>query len=180
MSITFKDPLDDIDKIMKKFPIKFQKAKGISLFRIGLDMKSDASRFAPVKSGDLSRSIDFFPRTPGAMGDFVRVGTNKVYARVQDYGGRLRPKTSKYLTIPLPGTRGRIRNYPNGFFVKSKKGNLLFVEKQGKKGIKPRFVLKQSVHIKGKPYLSKAFKRMIQGGSRDIFRREFANLFSKI
>jgi hypothetical protein len=181
MSVTYKDPFDDIGKIMKKFPQRFEKAKGVALFRIGLDMKSDASRLAPVKSGDLSRSIDFFPRTPGAMGDTVKVGTNKIYARIQDYGGTIRPKTSQYLTIPLPGTRGRIRDYPNGFFLRSKRGNVIYAEKKGNTGqIKPRFVLKKSVNIKGKPYLSKAFNKMVNGGAHVVFRSEFASLFAKL
>lgn len=180
MNVTFKDPLDDIGKIMKKFPKEFKKGKDTALFRIGLQMKSDASRLAPVRSGDLGRSIDFYPKTPGAMGNYVRVGTNKIYARVQDYGGTIRPKSSQYLTIPLPGTRGRIRDYPNGFFIRSKKGNVVFVEQKGKGQLKPRFVLKKSVNIKGKPYLSKAYMKMVNGQARAIFRSEFANLFSKV
>jgi len=50
------------------------------------------------------------------------------------------------LTIPLGDTKGRIANFRDGFFVKSKKGNVLYCQRQGKR-LKPLFVLKEQVEI---------------------------------
>lgn len=84
-------------------------------------------------------------------------GTQSVkYASIQDQGGTIRKKDKK-LTIPLPGVKGRIANYPGGFFIKSKRGNVLYVipkwgkvrggENSKRKGFTPLFVLKDEVTI---------------------------------
>lgn len=76
-----------------------------------------------------------------------------VYARIQEEGGTIKPKGHPYLTIPLSGVKGVIANYPDGFFIKSKKGNLLYVERKGK-GIKPLFLLKPSVTLPARRWFS--------------------------
>ena len=75
-------------------------------------------------------------------------GTASVkYARIQDKGGTIVPRTKQYLTIPIGNVQGRASNYPDAFFIKSKAGNLLLVERKGKGGIRPLFVLKKQVTI---------------------------------
>jgi hypothetical protein len=82
----------------------------------------------------------------------VEFSTSK-YARIQELGGTVVPKKGKYLAIPLPAARtaagvarGGPRSFPNTFFRKSKAGNLLLFQRQGKKSV-PLFVLKQWVTL---------------------------------
>jgi hypothetical protein len=85
-----------------------------------------------------------------------------VYAKIQDEGGTIKPKGHPYLTIPLPGVKGTIENFPGGFFFKSKKGNLLYsapvrnrkastsaiMSRSGEVNVlRPLFVLKRSVTL---------------------------------
>jgi hypothetical protein len=82
------------------------------------------------------------------------------YARILEKGGIIRPKKAKALTIPLPGVKGIAANYPDAFIIKSKAGNALIVEKRGKTGLKPLFVLKKQVKIPAKHWLSDSIKEM--------------------
>lgn len=88
------------------------------------------------------------------------------YARIHEFGGKIRPVKAKMLTIPLPGIKGRAANYPDSFIIKSKKGNLLIVEKAGKRGIRPLFALKKEVTIPARHWLSRSIDEM----KPDLFR----------
>jgi len=76
-------------------------------------------------------------------------------ASVHERGATIRPKRSKYLTVPLPpalnsnGTpkRKSARDWQNTFVLKSRKGNLLIVQKAGGGRITPLYVLKKQVTI---------------------------------
>ncbi len=91
-------------------------------------------------------------------GIFGRKGVK--YARILEKGGIIRPKTKKMLTIPLPGIKGKAANFPNAFIIKSKKGNILLVEKKGEKGLRPLFVLKKQVKIPAFHWLRDSIKDM--------------------
>ena len=84
-------------------------------------------------------------------------GTQSVkYASIQDQGGIIKAK-KKMLTIPLGSTKGLIRNYPGGFFFKSKAGNVLYAMRVGSKKspkIKPLFVLKDQVTLEATHWFS--------------------------
>lgn len=89
----------------------------------------------------------------------LEVGTSGVkYARILEKGGIIRPTRKQYLTIPLGGTQGTARDYPNAFIIKSKKGNLLIVEKVGKDKLKPLFALKKQVRIPAFHWLEKSVR----------------------
>lgn len=111
-----------------------------------------------TRSGQLRRSIKFNIR--GLKSYFqLEIGSFGVkYSRILEKGGVIYPKRKQWLTVPLPGVKGWARNYPNAFIIKSKKGNLLIVEKKGKAGIKPLFVLKKSVRIPAFRWLEKSVK----------------------
>lgn len=117
-----------------------------------------------TRSGHLRRSIS--GRTFG--GKIVKAiigsgifGRRPVkYARIQEKGGTIRPKKAKYLTVPFPGIKGRAANYPNTFVLKSKAGNLLIVQRQGKSGFKPLFSLKSKVTIPASHFLSESIDQM--------------------
>lgn len=165
-----------IRKDFAALPKKLEEARMIGFFRIGQEMRNKAAGLAPRKSGGLRRSIKTIPSSFFQIKDQVEVGTNLKYAQIQDKGGTITPKRGQYLTIPLGGTRGSPRNHPGGFFIKSKAGNLLYVIKTGKTGIKPLFVLKKSVTLRAKPYLRKAYGIMVRGRGARILDEEFARV----
>jgi len=81
--------------------------------------------------------------------------TPVVYADIQERGGTIRPKGHPFLTIPLPGVKGVIANYPDGFFINSKKGNLLYATTTGKRGkLKPLFLLRRQVTLPARRWFS--------------------------
>lgn len=166
--ITIKSNLKDFDRILKKYPQEIRSAQSIALSRMGQEMRSTAMSLSPIKTGDLRGSILMSPIVPK---NTVTVGTNKVYARIHDFGGTIRPKNGTYLTIPIGGTRGSIRDH-TGFFIRAKSGSLYFVKYMGNGVIKPLYVLRRSVTIKAKPYLSKAFKIMTSGKGQKILGEE--------
>lgn len=78
------------------------------------------------------------------------------YASIQDKGGTIKAKKKK-LTIPLGSTKGRIKNFPGGFFFTSNKGNLIYAVRVGKgkrAKIKPLFVLKDQVTLEATRWFS--------------------------
>jgi hypothetical protein len=72
------------------------------------------------------------------------------YARLQEYGGTIRPKRSKWLTIPLPdaltasgvaryqSARYLFDTYPKQMSVVRSRSGRLFIVSRGKPGTKPR------------------------------------------
>jgi hypothetical protein len=129
------------------------------------------------KTAQLGRAVGMRVASAGNRSLIVSVGTgitspNPVkYARIQDEGGTVTAKNARftiqniagkptlgpYLTVPLKGVKGRMKDYPGSFVIRTKKGTLLAVmQKWGKvrggenskrKGIIPLFVLKYSVNI---------------------------------
>lgn len=106
------------------------------------------------RSGALRRSFGTAVTGEKSVDTWVGVVySTSEYARIQEYGGTGLPKKSQFLTIPLGAartgagvTRGGARSFPNTFFAKSKAGNLLMFQRQGKKVV-PLFALKKSVSI---------------------------------
>lgn len=108
------------------------------------------------RSGKLVQSIKESVRVTGtSLKDIEGAIGGAFYARIHEFGGTIRAKNVKYLTIPLPaalnvnGTpkKRSAREWDRTFVIRSKKGNLLIVQKVGK-NIVPLYVLKTSVTIK--------------------------------
>jgi phage gpG-like protein len=97
-------------------------------------------------SGRLATSIK-----PEAHRDDVVLGTNVAYAAVHQFGGTIRPKRSRWLTIPAEGVMGRARDFRDTFFMRAG-GALLLMQKQGQD---PRllFTLVKQVTIPARPFL---------------------------
>lgn len=134
---------------------------------VRLSIKDKAKRF----SGKLARSWDsaIFLRTKDTVAGHVF--TESVYSRQVDQGGVIKAKHARNLSIPLTGRArkaGSPRNFGNLFFVISKAGNKLLVEKVGKR-IKPHYVLKPSVRQEGIKYLEPAHKKWIDNVMREGF-----------
>jgi len=109
------------------------------------------------KSGQLARAVGM-----KMTGNVLTVGTNVQkqtdvkYAKIQDEGGDIVPRTKKFLTIPFPGVKGRATDYKGqSFFITTKSGALLLCMKKGKTGIKPLFLLTKWVRIKPSHWFSR-------------------------
>lgn len=120
-----------------------------------------------VRSGRLRSSIgsavtETDKGLVGTIGSGVRQGERVPYANIHETGGTIRPRISKWLTIPLPAAltrsgvpRGRARDFNNTFVRKSKLGNLIIFQKQGNRRILPLFLLKKSSIVSASKYLSR-------------------------
>lgn len=90
------------------------------------------------------------------------------YANIHEDGGVITPKKAKYLTIPLEAalTRAGVpkkasaRDWANTFIRKSKGGNLIIFQAAKSGKIIPLYVLKRSVSIPGRQYLSRTVLQM--------------------
>ena len=76
------------------------------------------------------------------------------YAAIHHYGGTIRPKKKKFLTIPFPGGPAdkpvplRASDFNDTFVAKG-----IIFQKRGKDDIEPLFILKESVTIPARPYM---------------------------
>jgi hypothetical protein len=114
----------------------------------------------PGSKGNLARS--FLPATfVQAKEGVIAAGavSDEPHADIQDRGGTIYPRTVKMLAIPLtPYAEKRWpRDWPRDdlTIIRSKRGNLLLMDIRSKKLV-PQYVLKDSVTIKGKQYISRA------------------------
>lgn len=85
-------------RIINEAPEKLNQYVMAAMTKAGLEMKSDAQRMSPVKTGNLKRSINM-----RALNQAVAVGTNVVYARIHDLGGYAGRGRSVY----IPKYKGR-------------------------------------------------------------------------
>ena len=106
------------------------------------------------------------------------------YLGTQEYGGVIRVKRSKYLTIPLPAAldaRGvplkkRAREWANTFVKRSKAGNLIIFQKTAS-GIVPLYVLKKRVTIPKRLGMRDElvrYRNLLLSFAQQDLRREFA------
>lgn len=117
-----------------------------------------------VRSGRLRNSITTKMVSRGNEHAGI-IGSNVIYARIHEEGGEIKPVNVKYLTIPLPAAktkagvaRGGARSYDDTFVKKSKAGNLIIFQKQGKQ-IVPLFLLRdRPIEIPERPYLMPALE----------------------
>lgn len=101
-------------------------------------------------TGRLAMSI-----THVAGEDFVIVGTNIDYAAIHQFGGVIRPKKAKALTVPISDiAKGRRASEFQDLFVLKREGKPpLLVRRKGKEGIEPMYVLMKKVTIPPRPFL---------------------------
>lgn len=83
----------------------------------------------------------------------VAVGPRVVYGRIHEFGGIIRPKNAKYLSIPVGDLKGSPRKHPGLWFLRVK-GKLLMLDDAKR----IQYVLVKSVKIPARPYLSPALK----------------------
>jgi phage gpG-like protein len=117
------------------------------------------------QSGRLMRSITHQPFETLEGNPGQRVGTNVVYARIHEYGGRIKPK-GKYLTVPVSDMAkkhsrngGRARDFPVELkFIPSKPWPVL-VGDDDDSSDEVHYVLMTEVEIPKRPYMRPALER---------------------
>lgn len=118
-----------------------------------------------LNTGALRRSIVAKNITTEQLKPTWRVGTNLIYARIQEFGGYIHAKKSKFLTIPLGvdgrraarNAKGNIRSLNLTFLVVNGKPFLGKFLKRAKAAIfKPLFILKKKVYLPPRPYMRPA------------------------
>lgn len=115
-----------------------------------------------TRSGNLIATIRNSVRVYGStLNDIGGSISAPFYARIHETGGTISAKNVKYLTIPLPaalnanGTpiKRSARDWENTFILKSKRGNLLIMQRNGKDLI-PLYVLKTEVQIPARLHMA--------------------------
>mgnify|MGYP001561734624 CR=1 FL=1 len=188
ISITInKDDLGRIKSILSKLRVKdkqgaFIKALTKATLEIESKLKTAVTNdILHVRSGRLRSSIGSIITESGnsiigLIGSGVRQGDRVKYADIQETGGIVKPKNSKYLAVPLPAAltpagvlRRKPRDWPDTFVMKSGNGNLLIVQKKGKRVTRlvALFILKKQVTIPASHYMSRVAENM-QGKVTDI------------
>ncbi len=122
-------------------------------------------------TGALARSIQSVDVTTNPMKPTYRVGTNMVYAKIQEYGGRITPKKGKYLPVPiglagrraLRDSKGDLRSLhlkifraPNGKLFLYRPGQITARNKKGERTDHLLFRLVKSVYLPARPYFRPA------------------------
>lgn len=106
-----------------------------------------------IRTRTLSRSLHTEVSMEGSTRAVAETGTNVEHAAIHEFGGTIKPKTSKYLAIPVGTYKDSPRNHPRLKIRKTGAGNLVLVSANGT----VQYVLKSSVTIPARPYLRPAF-----------------------
>lgn len=118
------------------------------------------------RTGNLARSYKetFLRSQPGMVS--AGAVSDLSYARIQDEGGTIRPKSVKHLAVPImSGKRLPVGKWPRHFakgelvYIARKDKDPLLARPVGKGEIEPLFVLKKSVKLKAKHYIAEARRR---------------------
>ena len=138
--------------------------------------ESLAGRILRRRTGTLAKKATWFQRG-SKKGLILSLQTDRditPYAWIHEYGGIIRAKNARYLTIPIPGregpltpagvTRKSAAEYirdPNEetFFAKSRQGNLILFRKKHSKTrdrVVPLFVLRKQVKMPQRKWASLA------------------------
>jgi len=147
--------------------------------RVGRYKSSAAGTPPNIRRGFLRRSIQVRPK--GDMS--AEVWSDAAYAMIHEKGGVIRPRSAKYLVVPVNNAakrfseskQGSLRNYPFRF-EKKKNGRMFLVgnfsqsagyytNSKGKRvrvtpRSEPRFILKKSVTIAKRPYVQPTLDRI--------------------
>lgn len=140
-----------------------------------------SGKILKVRSGRLRSSIGSIViqrnnEPVGIIGSGVRQGKRVPYADIHETGGIITPKRVRWLTIPLRAAltpagvpRGRARDFADTFFAWSG-GNLFLFQKQGQNVI-PLFILKKSVNIPARRYMSRTAEEAMPAIAEIMIRR---------
>lgn len=114
--------------------------------------KGNVAKQGLIKIRTLSRSLhmELVEQTPTQAA--VEVGTDLEYGAIHEFGGVIKPRTAKYLAIPVGSRKGSPSSHGDLKLRKTRGGNLVMVDEGGE----VQYVLKKSVEIPPRPYLRPA------------------------
>lgn len=176
---------DRLSALARQLPRKIQADLTVAALTAEAEAKKNATTTLHVRSGRLRNSIRglVVPAEKGTFELRLSAGSKAdrdpggpadvVYARIHELGGRVVPVRKQWLAIPLPPARtpagvaryATARDAPGLRFLKSKRGNLLLVAKDGT----PWYVLRKQVDIPARPYL---YPALVDAGQRLAARLE--------
>lgn len=129
-----------------------------SMLKAGEVLRGEIVQAAPIDKGALRRSFKTSPVIKGASELSVVVGSDLVYARIQDEGGEIRAIKAKNLAIPLTKKAKKMspRDWPENqlHFAMSKDKRKFLFDAQNRL----QYKLQKSVKLKGSGYISKGTK----------------------
>ena len=181
----FRDSVPNVMRALASgFSVLMTKRFMASLLIMEAELKKTAARLNKTssagyinrKTGELAQSITRSGITTNGREMSGRVGTNRAYARLQEEGGVVTPKSAKALTIPIPG-----RNFGSASMLRSQgntfvRNDIVFL-RQGPEEAIPVFTLRRSVNIPASRWLSKGLAnatprvQKLFGESVDLSRR---------
>lgn len=88
----------ELDKAIARAPAQAKKLIQLSLDQSALQVQNRAKQLAPFMSGNLRRSI-----TKKIHPGVAEVGTNLIYAAIQEFGGVIVPRAKKMLRFKIDG-----------------------------------------------------------------------------
>ena len=102
------------------------------------------------KTSKLMNSIHGIPEK-----DKLTILTNDRSAKIHQFGGEVKAKNVKFLTIPLvPEASGkRAREFSNTFFHKDDSGNMFIMQQTGEETVRALYLLRKSVRIPKRTFL---------------------------
>lgn len=118
-----------LDKAIARAPKQAIKLIQLSLDQSALKVQNKAKQLAPFKTGNLRRSI-----TKQILPGVAVVGTNLVYAAIQEFGGVIVPRAAKMLRFKIDGKyvfarKVKIPPYKGrGFLRPAFRGNLVKIK----------------------------------------------------
>jgi len=163
----------------------FVRGRMVAAFNAGLTLAAISAvgsiRASFAKNGKYRPSVPGQP--PGRTNDLLYNGLSSTkgenlsasvytsgvaYARIQEFGGIIKAKSSKYLTIPLNDQAARMRERTstlrslNLTFVPDKHRGVVFLAQTKGRGKNAKstkmFMLKPTVRLPARPYLRPAFQ----------------------
>ncbi len=175
----------DVKRAVASLAIKLQEGIKEQLNKANSSLTSGGTPSTPgqppaKRTGALARSIQAIDVTIDPKKPTYRVGTNLPYARIQEFGGRIVPKKSRYLTVPIgvegmraaKRAKGNIRSLnlkpirtPKGLFLVEWKGS---TKKGGASKIKVLFKLVKSVFLPARPYFRPAVAELKKSVVHDV------------
>lgn len=157
------------DSLIKGMMIKV----GAVMERALKDEVSSPKGVLKRRTGRLANSIGFqvnnhLGNWQTEIGSGVRTGNRVSYANILETGGIIKPKKSRYLAIPLTAAltksgapkKSSPMQWASTFVKRSHAGNLIIFQSQSGGRIVPLYVLKKSVRIPKKEYLSETVRKM--------------------
>jgi hypothetical protein len=163
---------NDLEEIFSKARLRIIINEAINI------AKREFTNYMRVRTGFLRRTLDYdYNETTKG----IRIYTQTVYGRAQEFGAEITPKKARRLWIPLPPnltSAGVIRQAPRDVFDKGFISKDTFYLKQGK-NIIPYFKLKNETKIKPKLWikqsLMKVDKKTVEEKTRQLVKNALKN-----